>query len=186
MKSLKESFDLETTCGYVTLLNIAARKRKNLRKMPNITTLASDTFDLEECEDDEGITLKAEVPKSNDVGTRNGDDHHSNGNINKENEDVSNCDKTINENLENLSNGIMTMKSNGNVFNESNGSLETFETPPLSPVRHKITSSSSMDHLMIDDQWVVLHVSYGLPLFDNTLNSEICSKVREQFSIQLS
>ena len=166
LKSLNENFDLSTSCGYVTLLNIAARKRTNLQNMPNIKTLASDGFDLESIDGDveDGIVMNSPVTKTEDSeGTGEDTDKDRLGALG---------------NLKssgNLSNGIVDM--------ENGECASTVEKPPQSPLRGKLTSSSSMDHLAVNEHWVVLQISYGLPLFDSALNREICSKVGGLFSL---
>jgi len=188
---LSKNFDLVTSCGYVTLLNIAARKRTNLRKMPNITTLASDTFELE-CDGDEGITMNPVSSNSEDMVNFEGRNILANesGSIlkNPSGEELS-SDTTLKNtaNVGKLSNGVVDDVSNLNILSEVDRNVCALETPPQSPVHEKPASSSSMDHLSADEHWVALQVSYGLPLFDSLLNKEICSKlVKNQLCHPLS
>lgn len=178
LKSLKENLDLETSCGYITLLNIAAQKRTKLRKMPNITTLACDTFESE-CDEEEGIIMKTEEARNADVFN----DKFSNDGDNPEIQGNDLAEEIAITNSEVFADGVIlnAAKDSNYVLNDTlNTSIEVFDTPPLSPVRGKILSSTSIDHVAIDDQWVVLQVSYGLPLFDSVLNKDICSKVRNK------
>jgi len=160
--------------------------------MPNITTLASDTFELE-CDGDEGITMNPVSSNSEDmVNNFEGRNILANesGSIlkNPSGEELS-SDTTLKNtaNVGKLSNGVVDDVSNLNILSEVDRNVCALETPPQSPVHEKPASSSSMDHLSADEHWVALQVSYGLPLFDSLLNKEICSKlVKNQLCHPLS
>ena len=158
--------------------------------MPNITTLASDTFELE-CDGDEGITMNPVSSNSEDmVNNFEGRNILANesGSIlkNPSGEELS-SDTTLKNtaNVGKLSNGVVDDVSNLNILSEVDRNVCALETPPQSPVHEKPASSSSMDHLSADEHWVALQVSYGLPLFDSLLNKEICSKVSSSIQFNL-
>ena len=215
----------------MTLLNISARKRTNLRKMPNITTLASDDFEIEYvgCEEENGIVMRpvltrvegifdkyqtkddhgnekertgenpggenpvgenpdGENPDGENPGGENPDGENPDGeNPDGENPDGESPDKgkssrdnTLSDvaTRNKLSNGVLDGRNNEKVVIGANGYANGFETPYPSHMKGKLTSTSSMDEqLGIEDHWVSLQLSYGLPLFDSDLNKEICSKV---------
>ena len=150
--------------------------------MPNITTLVSDSIELD-CDGDEGITMNAVSSKSEDMVNNFESRNDLENDINCSNRELSVEELSSETPLENstdvgkLSNGVVDDVSNLNILSEINRNLCALETPPQSPVHEKPASSSSIDHLSVDEQWVALHVSYGLPLFDSALNKEICSKV---------
>ena len=173
--SLTKHFDLETSCGYITLLNIAARRKSNLRRIPNITVLSADTFESE-CDED-GITMKAEEDETDEtacetvIGTIVG----TNGSVDGGDE------LTFGDALPGvikIADDVLDDKNNElNVFNKSDECQHKLDSPSRSSMQEKVKRSFSSEHLIADENWLPLQVSYGLPLFDSVLNSEICEKV---------
>ena len=179
IRSLDECLDLKTSCGYITLLNIAARKRAKLRQMPNITTLASYDYESE-CDGDDGLSMKAAESEGSNVEDMK--DASKIESASKSGETLSNdgkCAEEISERNDACEKSSSSKDSGLEPLNRDkslvNGHL--FETPPMSPSRDKIPNMTSCDNVSEDQHWVPLHVTYGVPLFDGVLNEEICSKV---------
>ena len=182
IKAINDTFDLNTSCGYITLLNLSARKRKNLRQMPNLLTLVSDEF--HDSDNEDGITMKLADAAINVKETRTSETSSTitmNAEANKvTNSTVENSSK----NNENVTNDCEKV-DNSSVFDETDTThrkdnrtnLRGFETPPISPLRKKVTSVTSWENVDIDDNWVPLQLTYGIPLFDTNLNKDICKKV---------
>ncbi|XP_065061970.1 protein FAM91A1-like [Rhopilema esculentum] len=179
VRSLDECLDLNTSCGYITLLNIAARKRAKLRQMPNITTLASYDYESE-CDGDDGLTMKAAESEGSNVedmqdpseienGSNSGETLSKDGKCTEEISEISDaCEKSS----KSKDSGLEPLNGDKSLVNG-----HWFETPPMSPSRDKIPNVTSCDNVAEDQHWVPLHVTYGVPLFDDVLNEEICSKL---------
>ena len=152
--------------------------------MPNLLTLVSDEF--HDVDNEDGIAMKLadvtinanetrspETTSIVDTNTETNEVDDSNANV--ENSSKNSVDAT--NDCKNLDNRLVfdetdTARGKGNRAN-----LRGFETPPISPLRHKVTNVTSCESLDIDDIWVPLQLSYGIPLFDTNLNKDICRKV---------
>eukprot|EP00794_Sanderia_malayensis_P004770 gene4770-5397_t len=164
LKSIAANFDLNTSCGYITILNQCARKRTKLRQMPNLTTLAADDFDpdYDTPDDDNGISIN--VPDHSALQT-------AIPTINGDNDDSSKDSGVVESNE--LSNASQTAQ-----LDSLRNCGAAVETPPLSPLRGRITNTSSFNCLdAVVEHWVPLQLSYGIPLFDTVLNKEVCTKL---------
>lgn len=173
---------MNTSCGYITLLNLSARKRKNLRQMPNILTLVSDEF--HDSDNEDGITMKlvdttinakeTKTSETSSTATTNAETNivtDSTAENRRENSDG------VTNNSEKVDNSSVCDETDTAHRKENLTNLRGLETPPISPLRHKVTSVTSSENLDIDDIWEPLQLSYGIPLFDTSLNKDICKKV---------
>ena len=155
LQNIEKSFDLSTSCGYVTLLNLTARKRSKLRKMPNLTTLASFEMDSSDSEE-EDLKVTESMP-------------------------------TVNETSEELRSGISVTVTSDDLSerpdsksSKSSKRLVDVSPPPVTPPSSPFSrnkSLNSLGDLEIKEQWVPLNLCYGLPLFDNELNRQVCRTV---------
>ena len=150
--------------------------------MPNLLTLVSDEF--HDSDNEDGIMMKLADTAINVQETRTSETS-STVTMNTETNIVT--DSTVENNSKNndgVTNGCEKV-DNSSIFDETDmthrkenrTNLRGFETPPLSPLQSKVTSVSSCENLDIDDNWVPLQLTYGIPLFDTSLNKDICRKV---------
>lgn len=150
--------------------------------MPNILTLVSDEF--HDSDNEDGITMKlvdttinakeTKTSETSSTATTNAETNivtDSTAENRRENSDG------VTNNSEKVDNSSVCDETDTAHRKENLTNLRGFETPPISPLRHKVTSVTSSENLDIDDIWEPLQLSYGIPLFDTSLNKDICKKV---------
>ena len=230
LTTINNSFDLDTTCGYITLINIA---HKGNSKSNNLNYSREAT--LEESETDK----KESVEETFDsVGYSNEDGHRlvnytsdeasdstsgfekvdmnsvcDDNKVDKSEADIIKDRITTPEVLSDigekeveicdiLAKTSLTSNHNGELASRKQVSGTVSPLRAVSPLRMKAKEncllsyehinhvplspciSSSMSRQdsvaeldMPDSQWLPSQLCYGLPLFDTTLNREVCDKV---------
>ncbi|KAL4235865.1 hypothetical protein ACF0H5_004253 [Mactra antiquata] len=159
IQSLKENIDLEHLCGYVTILNTGKESR---------TIFRHD-------EDDEDLNINTN--NTNMLNSLTGSIHSSDSGTNILDEPLNGVkDKTL---ADMLANEIDLVQ----LDTTSKGSNS--ESPVKGDNCTNIVKPNSLDlkediELLNENEWCLLDCYFGIPLFEPTINKQICDKIVAQ------